>query len=132
VIVKTIQDVHNKNQKLPNTETAHPSIFDLLRKKVQDIELKAQNNQVQKSRRKPKSILDMLKDGIEGARKENKTDKKLSRLHNVRPSAVSKKSYKIIKLRWVAYRTKLWLKFKPSIGAMLKISISNMLRRSMI
>ena len=77
VILKTIQDVQQKNKKNPKVETADPSVFDILRKKMQDIDVKAQSNQMQKGRRKPKSILDMIKDGIEGARKENKADKKV-------------------------------------------------------
>ena len=74
VILKTIQDVQQKNQKNPNVETADPSVFDLLRNKIQDIDAKAKNNQLQKGKRNPKSILDLIKNGIEGARKENKKD----------------------------------------------------------
>lgn len=74
VILKTIQEVQQKNQQNPNVETADPSVFDLLRNKIQDIDAKAKNNQLQKGKRNPKSILDMIKNGIEGARKENKKD----------------------------------------------------------
>ena len=74
VILKTIQDVQQKNKKNPNVETADPSVFDLLRGKIQDIDAKAKNNQLQKGKRNPKSILDLIKNGIEGARKENKKD----------------------------------------------------------
>ena len=77
VILKTIEDVQQKNKKNPNEKTADPSVFDILREKVQKIDQKAQANQVQKGRRAPKSILDMIKDGIEGARKENRVDKKV-------------------------------------------------------
>jgi len=78
VILKTIQDVQNKNQQSPNVETADPSVFDILRKKVQEIDAKSQNNQVQKGRTNPKSILDMIKDGIEGTKKENRLDNKVA------------------------------------------------------
>lgn len=74
VILKTIQEVQQKNKQNPNVETADPSVFDLLRNKIQDIDAKAKNNQLQKGKRNPKSILDMIKNGIEGARKENKRD----------------------------------------------------------
>ncbi len=74
VILKTIQDVQQKNKQNPNVETADPSVFDLLRNKIQDIDAKAKNNQLQKGKRNPKSILDLIKNGIEGARKENKKD----------------------------------------------------------
>lgn len=74
VILKTIQEVQTKNKRNPNVETADPSVFDLLRDKISDIDAKAKNNQLQKGKRNPKSILDLIKNGIEGARKENKKD----------------------------------------------------------
>ncbi len=74
VILKTIEDVQKKNQNNPKEETADPSVFDLIREKVLKIDQKAQANQVQKGRRNPKSILDMIRDGIEGAKKENRKD----------------------------------------------------------
>ena len=74
VILKTIEDVQNKNQKDPKVETADPSIFDLLRKEVSKLDDKVKNKQLQKGKRNPKSILDMIRDGIEGVRKENKKD----------------------------------------------------------
>ncbi|MBT8230123.1 MAG: hypothetical protein KJO50_07670 [Bacteroidia bacterium] len=78
VILKTIEDVQQKNRKNPNEETADPSVFDLLRKKIQEVDGKVQSNQVQKGRRNAKSILDIIKDGIEGARKENRADNKVA------------------------------------------------------
>lgn len=78
VILKTIEDVQQKNKKNPNVETADPSVFDLLRKKLLEIDQKTQNNQAQKGRRNPKSILEMIKDGIEGVRKENKSNSKVA------------------------------------------------------
>ena len=74
VILKTIQDVQQKNAQNPNVPTADPSVFDLLRNKIQQVDEKVQKKQMQKGRKNPKSILDMIKDGIEGARKENKKD----------------------------------------------------------
>ncbi len=74
VILKTINDVQQKNKQSNNTATADPSVFDLLREKIGEIDTKHQNNQMQKGRKNPKSILDIIKNGIEGARKENKKD----------------------------------------------------------
>lgn len=78
VILKTIEEVQQKNKRNPNVETADPSVFDLLRDKIQDIDAKAKNNQLQKGKRNPKSILDLIKGGIEGARRENKKDPKVA------------------------------------------------------
>jgi len=74
VLLKTIKDVQQKNAKDKNVETADPSIFDLLRNEVSKIDQKVQHNQVQKGKRNPKSVLDMLRDGIEGVRKQNRKD----------------------------------------------------------
>ena len=77
VLLKTIEDVQQKNQKNPNEETADSSIFDLLKNEVAKLGNKVDNNAVQKGRRNPKSILDMIKDGIEGVRKQNRKDPKV-------------------------------------------------------
>jgi hypothetical protein len=74
VILNTINDVQKKNKSNPNVDTADPTVFDLLRDKISDLNGKQQQNQMQKGRKNAKSILDILKDGIEGARKENKKD----------------------------------------------------------
>jgi len=77
VILKTIEDVQTKNRKNPNIKTADPSVFDLLRRKIGEIDGKVKNNQTQNGRSNPKSILEMIKDGIEGVRKDNRADKKV-------------------------------------------------------
>ncbi|NNF34680.1 MAG: hypothetical protein HKN68_11250 [Saprospiraceae bacterium] len=74
VILKTIEDVQNKNQRDPRQETADPSIFDLIKKEVAKLDNKVKNNELQKGKRNPKSILDMIRDGIDGVRKQNKKD----------------------------------------------------------
>ncbi len=74
VILNTINDVQKKNQKNPNVDTADSTVFDLLRDKISDLNGKQQQHQMQKGRKNAKSILDILKDGIEGARKQNKKD----------------------------------------------------------
>jgi len=74
VILKTINDVQQKNQRSKQVETADPSIFDLIKKEVNKLDQKHKNNEIQKGRRSPKSILDMIKDGIEGAKKQNRKD----------------------------------------------------------
>ena len=48
VILSIIEDVQNKNRSNPKVETADPSVFDILRQKVQEIDSKVKNNQVQK------------------------------------------------------------------------------------
>jgi len=78
VILKTIQEVQQKNKQNPNVETADPSVFDLLRDKIQQIDSKVKNNQVQKGKRNPKSILDLIKGGVEGVRRENRKDPKVA------------------------------------------------------
>ncbi|MEE9437814.1 MAG: hypothetical protein V3V14_02360 [Saprospiraceae bacterium] len=73
ILSKTIEDVQRKNNNDPNVETADPSIFDLLRKEVNKIDKKVQNNQSRKGKN-PKSIFDMIRDGIEGVQKKNRKD----------------------------------------------------------
>lgn len=74
VILNTINDVQKKNKNNANVDTADATVFDLLRDKISQINGKQQEGQIQKGRKNAKSILDILKDGIEGARKENKKD----------------------------------------------------------
>ena len=74
VLLKTIEEVQQKNANNPKEETADPSIFDLLKKEIGKLDNKMQNKQIQEGRRSPKSIFDMIKDGIEGVRKENRKD----------------------------------------------------------
>ena len=74
VILKTIEEVQSKNKSNPNVETADPSVFDLIKKELNKIDGKVQNKQLQKGKRNPKSIFEMIRDGIEGVKKENKKD----------------------------------------------------------
>jgi len=78
VILNTINDVQKKNKTNKNVETADSTVFDLLRDKISDINNKQQEGQMQKGRKNAKSILDILKDGINGARQENKKDPKVA------------------------------------------------------
>ncbi|MBT8233000.1 MAG: hypothetical protein HKO66_03955 [Saprospiraceae bacterium] len=78
ILRKTIEEVQSKNQKDPKVETADPSIFDLLRKEVNKLDNKVKTGQAQKGKRNPKSILDMIKDGIEGVRKDNRKNPKVA------------------------------------------------------
>jgi len=73
ILSKTIEDVQRKNAKDPKVQTADPSIFDLLRKEVNKIDSKVQGKQARKGKT-PKSIFDMIKDGIEGVQKRNRKD----------------------------------------------------------
>jgi len=74
VILNTINEVQAKNKQNPNVETADPSVFDLIKKELNKIDGKVQNKQLQKGKRNPKSIFEMIRDGIEGVKKENRKD----------------------------------------------------------
>ena len=77
VLLKTISDVQSKNKLNPNEQTADPSVFDLIKDKL--LKLDQKNQQKQSARGKaPKSILDMIKKEILGARTENKKDPKVA------------------------------------------------------
>lgn len=74
VILKTIEEVQSKNQSNPNVETADPSVFDLIKGELSKLDNKVQNKQLQKGKRNPKSIFEMIRAGIEGVQKQNKKD----------------------------------------------------------
>jgi len=73
ILSKTIEEVQRKNEMDPTIETADPSIFDLLRKEVNKIDNKVKSKQSSKGK-SPKSIFDMIKDGIEGVQRKNRKD----------------------------------------------------------
>ena len=73
VILKTINDVKQKNAKNPKVETAHPNVFDLIKDKIGGLDKKIQENRAKKGK-SPISILDLLKNQIEAARQHNKKD----------------------------------------------------------
>ncbi len=73
MILKTIDDVQQKNKVNPREETADPNVFDLLKGKLGDLDKKISNKRVQKGKA-PISILDLIKNQIEAARKQNKKD----------------------------------------------------------
>lgn len=70
VILKTINSVQQKNQQNPNVETADPSVFDLIRGKLQNLDTKSRDKRIEKGK-SPESIFDLIKREIEGARNEN-------------------------------------------------------------
>jgi len=67
ILSKTIEQVQAKNQKDKNVPTADPSIFDLLKNELGKLDGKVKANEVQKGKRNPKSILDLVRAGIESA-----------------------------------------------------------------
>lgn len=75
VILKTINDVKQKNEQNPRQETAHPNVFDLIKEKIGGLDKKIQEKRVAKGK-SPISILDMLKNQIEAARQHNQQDPK--------------------------------------------------------
>lgn len=73
IVLKTINEVQKNNQTNPNIETADPNVFDLIKGKLQDIDQKSRNKRASKGKT-PESIFDLIKNQIEGARKENEKD----------------------------------------------------------
>lgn len=73
VILKTINDVKQKNANNPRQETAHPNVFDLIKDKIGGLDKKIQENRAKKGK-SPISILDLLKGQIEAARQHNQKD----------------------------------------------------------
>lgn len=73
VILKTINDVKQKNANNPRQETAHPNVFDLIKDKISGLDKKVQENRAKKGK-SPISILDLLKGQIEAARQHNQSD----------------------------------------------------------
>lgn len=73
VILKTINDVKQKNQQNPKEETAHPNVFDLIKEKIGGLDQKIKEKRIAKGK-SPVSILDMLKNQIEAARQHNQQD----------------------------------------------------------
>lgn len=72
-ILNTINEVQQKNKANPLEETADPNVFDLLKNKLQNLDEKNREKRAAKGK-SPVSILDRIKNEIEGARKENKKD----------------------------------------------------------
>ncbi len=73
VIMNTINDVQQRNRQNPRERTADSSVFDLLRDKVSQLDQKSKQKRIEKGK-SPVSILDLIKNQIEGARKENEQD----------------------------------------------------------
>ncbi len=73
VILKTINDVQTKNKANPREETADPSVFDLLKGKLQQLD---ENSKLKRASRgkSPNSILDLIRKEIQGTQRENKKD----------------------------------------------------------
>jgi len=74
-ILKTIEDVQQKNKSNPNEETADKDIFKVLKDKLRDLDTKTKNSRIKKGK-SPESILDMIKKEIEGVRKDNRKNPK--------------------------------------------------------
>lgn len=73
VILKTISDVQAKNKANPREETADPTVFDLLKGKLQNLDEKSKLKRASRGK-SPNSILDLIRKEIEGTRRENKKD----------------------------------------------------------
>ena len=73
MIVKTINEVQQKNAANPREQTADPTVFDLLKNKINQLDERNKAKRVSKGK-SPVSILDRIKKEIQGARRENKKD----------------------------------------------------------
>ena len=94
-ILNTINEVQKKNQANPNEETADPTVFDLIKNKLQKLD--ERNREKRKARGKsPVSILDRIKKEINGARRENKKDPNVA----TAPKSVFESILKKIELRY--------------------------------
>ena len=73
VILKTIDDVQKKNKASKTQETASSNVFDLIKEKLGDLDTKVKNNRVKKGK-SPVSILELIKNQIQAAQRQNKKD----------------------------------------------------------
>lgn len=73
LIVNTINQVQQTNEANPKEPTADPNIFDLLKNKLSTLETNQRNKRAQQGKT-PVSILDMIKNEIEGVRTANKNN----------------------------------------------------------
>ncbi len=73
IILNTIDQVKKSNANNPREETADPTVFDLLKEKIGELDKNIQNKRAQKGK-SPVSILDLIKGQIEAARKHNEKD----------------------------------------------------------
>ena len=76
IILNTVNEVQKKNRASTTQKTADPNVFDLLKDKLGDLDKKIQNNRVKKGK-SPISILDLIKNQIEAAKKANQEDPKV-------------------------------------------------------
>ena len=76
MILNTINDVQTKNQADPKVQTADPTVFDLIKNKLQNLDQKNREKRTQRGK-SPVSILDRIRKEIEGAKRENKKDPKV-------------------------------------------------------
>ncbi len=72
-LLNTINNIQQENQANPNEETADPSVFDLLRGKVQELDERNRNKQVARGE-EPVSVLDLIRNGIEHVKDRNSAD----------------------------------------------------------
>ena len=73
IILNTIDQVKRSNANNPREETADPTVFDLLKEKIGDLDKNIQKKRAKKGK-SPISILDLIKGQIEAAKKHNKQD----------------------------------------------------------
>ncbi|MEZ4883437.1 MAG: hypothetical protein R3E32_01780 [Chitinophagales bacterium] len=73
VIKNTIEDIQKTNKENPKEETAEPTVFDLIKEKIKQVEQKG-NAKRAEAGKKPGSILDLIKEKIEEARNENQSN----------------------------------------------------------
>ena len=72
-ILKTINQVQAQNKANPNEPTADQNVFDLLKSKLNNLDQKTKAKRIAKGK-SPHGILDLIKNEIQGAQKENQKD----------------------------------------------------------
>ncbi len=72
-ILKTIDDVQQKNKSNPYEETADKNVFGILKEQLRNLDRKTKNKRVAKGK-SPEGILDLIKKEIEGVRTGNRRD----------------------------------------------------------
>lgn len=75
LIENTLKDIQTDNRDNPQEPTADPSVFDLLKKKIREVNDKVViNKPTDEGETKPTSIFDIIKNKIDDARNENRDD----------------------------------------------------------
>jgi len=73
ILLNTIGEIQKNNRKDPKVETADPNLFNLIKGKLKNLDEKTRETRKAKGK-SPDSILDLIRNEIEGVRKQNLKD----------------------------------------------------------